>query len=484
MDRTDVSRIFTTKMPYENVEPEAIVLVGRADLGPRMIPIKGNNLNQVISLFGRDSELTNAYIETSQICYSPIYLIKIDGNYYETDIQNKIKITAIDSLNETNTLSYSIKTIESSEETLSETYLFLNDFKRNLFQSYNLTDKTLKEIVDEINTDNFSNVHNFYAETDSEESTDMLSDASETFFISEYQSLNGQHAITFARLEDILMNLLGSSIKQLGILCGDFFRYSGALYNLVSNFTMDMIRNNQPLFVTIGVDTEFPEEHLYNLLKEFIQKNTEYIISEYINVIVSKLSIANASYNYVSNGVGSYCGLISNLSIGESLTNKNIPNIKENLLDFDTDKIKELSDFGLVFFSRDGFNNAKIYKGINLLYGTNGVYYTKELIEGEMVAIEHFKPLSLGYLSNMYFIQNLYISIRDNISMLLKREAVKSFEFKVAVEEVLNKYSNLIRKYNISINQEEVNFNKVCNINIEMTLIGELDNLSIAMSLM
>jgi hypothetical protein len=223
--------------------------------------------------------------------------------------------------------------------------------------------------------------------------------------------------------------------------------------------------------------------------------NNEYSPCEYINIVVAKLGINNMPSEYISDGVMTYCAMISNASLEKSITNEVAPSIRENLLRFNIEGkthdevIKYISDLGYVTFINDAYGDVRIYKSVNMLYGTQGKYYKGYA--------EYMKPRALCYLINVLLIQKLTFDLCSKLEPFLGEHIDKS-KISKAVDDAFQVYKNVVKDYRISINEANdyrridygngyyhyvPGYTKSYEISFDIVPYGETESLSFALSL-
>lgn len=479
MEQVTLSRIITGKMPYENVEPGSTILIAYTESGPVNIPIEGRNDEYVERWFGVNSELTNAYREFRGLSSSKVYLIKANGapDYVELnglDLRPHLKITSIITKQKTEyPEEETCSVIHYTDERTLEEFLFLElDGNR-----IDITDKSMLEIENIINRKAFLGELNFYAEAiTNEPSSVLMAPQTHVFDI-------GNNS--YSHLQSVFNNLLNVDINQVGIInevFTDFIPMRGLLYTMVSDFATDKANSGSPCMVTIGIPSTYPDANLYNKLIEFTTSNKQtYTISEYINFVVARTSVLNTSINYTSCGIPAYCALIANLTPGQSTTNRSLPNVINSLLSLNDEEIKELSNKGYVLFTHDKINGSSVYKGVNLLYGTNGDYYYVDDANPTEVTKGH-KPYSLGYISNTTLIQDITSRIYKELDAFVGSTGTSLQDIVLAIAPILNSYPGIIKQNAFTVAEELEGLSKYYTVDIELILFGEVESIKLTVS--
>lgn len=522
IDITKLSLIVNGTLPYQNITiPNATILIGRSLYGPSLIPIEATSKEQVARIFGEYSELTLAYMEAKQAGINSVYLIKLNGgpatasitgqSQGESSPSEKIKLLSIDHTDYCNFYWYSIA--ENYNDGKRYLYIFESRDTRpkRLLGQYCLDGKTIGSLANEINRDAFSGSLPVYAEFKEElenESTDIILSVEKVRFSGGLRQSTPDPATVYDRLEYILNMLQYSDIKQIGILYSLFYQFApsrGYIYKLLSNFTREREKIGRPCFINLGVETYIPLSYIKSVLSKFSSRGfpttitindetkellPEFAFSEYINILVSRTDITlETGYTFTSNNVSTLCSLIDSLSVNETLTNKKIGWVTENKFNFSTDEVKELTQMGYMVVIGAEPYEVKIYKDVNLLYYTEGIYYTVEYDEelGQYVSVQHQKPKLLGRTSNVFVIINIMNEITSKLDKdfdlyLKSHPNFAKKEILYIVRQVLDRYSDALRYYNYTV--EEIFDNKVRDYSVLIDIIpyGEFENVSFSVT--
>lgn len=396
MDRDLLSKIITGKLPYQNIQGDSpTVLIGKAERGPKMVPVKPSNLDQAVSIFGRDSELTRAYAECIDSGGSNIYLIKINGKeaYVSLkDLQGRImatlySVSADEHMNDARievSKEY-VELVNNDERTpthskdIEGNYLEDPEGDYRLIVNVGITspitgrvhtfedmyDYTIDELITLINERAILGSSGIYAlgSNITKVKCKDLEEISYNFnFASREDFVDDIHV--FERVYHILQELKMTNVRNIGILGLDFFAkayYDQFVYQYFSEFTKEMHDNGNPCFITMGLKNARYDSRVEESIENFLNyaqpleesimdgdtiveraRGAGYTISEYINLIVARVKVrkpyalidTSKPEVYLTNGVASYCGIIDSLEVGESTTNKPIKNVVwENITD-------------------------------------------------------------------------------------------------------------------------------------------------------
>lgn len=483
MDKITLSRIVTGKNPYENIKEGSTVLIGESNTntsgkyvsGVSGIPIEGKSEEYVTHWLGRDTSLTNAFKEFRAVSQAPVYLIRSSGNsafatLTDEELKPKLKIFRTQAGTERNSGFCRIHSQAKKDGVGQETYLVLfEDFytspgvvKPERFYRLNITNMTLKEIEQAINREAYysNDSLSIYAEAYSDEmASEVLICPQDCFF----EGATEEHDI----LEDILSTLSNLKIKQIGMVDGVFNELAlneQCKYDLLFKFAEEKTKLSIPCVINIGVPPLYESKDMYSKLITFKDEcSRDGNISEYINFIVAKLDVLN----HISNGVSSYSALISALPLGESTTNKLVPNINRNIFTFSDEEIKILGNKGYVLLMKSynkttidsSFEELRVHRGVNFLEGP------------------------VGYLSNMLIVQSLVWLLNDELAQFIG-ENVSLEEVTLAVTNVSKgfDYKNIIKKITLSVKENTNKLVKNYDITVDIVFYGEVESIDFTIS--
>ncbi len=320
---TAISKALTGRLPLENTTTvEGVVLIGLADHGPRMIPVTVDTLEYASEIFGVDSQLTNAYSEIIRVVGGgEVTLIKINGIHPEVTIESKIALIGLDARthDESDHLSAFVETLGDIRQlvVMSGSSLYR--------KTYCLDGNTIKRLEMEINKDAYSGISPVCAIALVDDDADILSD--EFYSFSHGDSETDLSSVDiYDRIDCILNGLLSSPAQQVGVLIGDMLKAipdRGFIYNLLSDFAENQLSKSQPCILTGGISLECDPASLYNDLIALAVGEREHLrMSEFINLVISKVSITEGIARFNSNGVPTYCGLIATTPAASSTTGK------------------------------------------------------------------------------------------------------------------------------------------------------------------
>lgn len=494
-----LNKIVNNTLPYQNIDGDnATVLIGYSNTGPIMLPMKADNIEKVSSIFELNSNLGNAYIEAAQSGASNIYLIRINGFERTINIQDKIILVSLEVFKEDFVQGLSISIEEKIEFTLSadgEAVEVVNKYLRFSNQSefyevsYLLNDTTIDSLVEKINMDAYLGIIPFYAKKISDgNSFDMALSLGEDYVLSLSTAQNS--SITegeFAdRLEEILNNLASTPADNIGIINGEFSRpiivdpanpeeSSVFLYSILSEFADSRLSDCSPVHITIGIDDfsylindpESPAEvlHPYDMLVDLATVHkSAYTLSPFINFIATAFGVYGTHDRYVSNGVATYCGLLSDLGLNETTTNKALLNVEDLYIDLSDDQIKTLASYGFVVVVKSG-RDFVINNGVNLLYADNSLGH----------------KMQLSYVYNTNLIKRLVKDLDHSLENLIGRQTNDN-EINYLIKKVFSTYEESIKSYSVQISKENEGFSTSYLIKIQLILYGEVEKITITVS--
>lgn len=494
MDLANLSEIVNGTLPYQNiVGMNPIVLIGRANKGPMLVPIGIKDYKHAVDIFGSSSELTDAYKECSQAGGSNIYLIKIDGGHAEYIVKDKylvdsIRITSLDASMEAN----DIKVFTTSG--VADKVLIVSD-SEDYKRTYALRDKTIQQLANEINNEALYGESKVYAEAlqPNTNALDLEEISVEGVSLSGGRAGGLYYSELYNKTEIVLNNLRMTNVRCVGVLNSLFYLFPNGknVYDMLSKFADEMHNNNSPCIVVLGIETNIEKEEITELSMNFIDQsspsyneltssieNAKYEISEYVNIVIARFVVSNTSTYYISNGVASYCGLLSTLKPGESTTNKKIDFVVANLIPLNEEELRLLSDIGYTVFIQDRQSLIRVLRGVNLLHYTGGMTYREE--NGESLPIK--KASLLGKLSNVTLlaeiINELSNRLDESFSIIKSRGDVN-----IITKEVLDNYLTSIRSYTISITTVRGKNVYTYAVDIDLSIYGEIDSINLTVNI-
>lgn len=470
-----LSEIYNRESPFEDLIPgTSIVLIGRALIGPAMVPIKASESQDALMIFGVDSELSNAYLEAKMSGASDIYLIRINGTHAETNVQNAIKLSSLEAISAANSLQYEVITSGTNR------YLTLINTEIGYNASYYLTGKTISQIVSEINIDAITFQSPVYATLTTEGSTDILVD--EYFSSAQTDGANPQPGIVdIKRIIDMLEYLDTFPIAQIGILCSAFYDVyeDGYLFARLTEFVERKVRGCSPCIVTIGTDAGSVDVGVVFYLADRFKNNitVECPISEFINVILARPIFPTLHSTYVSNGVAAYCGIIDSAPYYEGTTNKRLIGATDDKVGLTNDEKTELANVGYIVLTTGIFNTeqqVRIKRGVNLSKGFNLV------VDPDDPSLSYTRtiPAPMANVANVKLIQHIVSQLND---VLQTEEPTEISTLRARTEEVLDNEAEYIKEYNIEIAESLQGYAKTYVVSVEITPVGELSSIALTM---
>ena len=342
-----------------------------------------------------------------------------------------------------------------------------------------------------------------------DESTDIIPNIEKVRFSGGLRQTAPDATVVYDRLNYILNMLQYTDIKQIGILYSLFYQFAksrGYIYKLLSDFVREREKIGRPCFINIGLETHIPSSYIKPTLSYFSSRGfphtvsdgtetkelpPEFTFSEYINILISRTVVTlRTGYQFISNNVATLCSLLSALSMNETLTNKKIERVSENKLDLTTEELKELTEMGYMVVIGAEPYEIRIYKDVNLLYYTNGLYYITEYDEesDRYIGVQYQKPKLLGRTSNVSIVVNLMNEITNRLDKefdlyLKSYSGFAEKEISYIVKQVLDYYSDYLRYYNFVV--EEVFDGKVKDYSVTIDIVpyGEFENLSFSVAI-
>jgi len=485
-----LTEVYNRESPFESLLPgTGIVLIGRADIGPAMTPVKAVDTEQVIMTFGVDSELANAYIEAKMSGATDVYLIKANGKHAETNVQNVIKLISLESVESANMLQYEILTSDQDR------YLTLFNPMTGYNSSYYIANKTISQVVSEINVDAITLQSPVYAVMLQDGSTDILVDE----YFSEAQTDGADPEYDSDNLMDNIVEILeyldAYPIAQVGILCQSFKTVKNGeyLYAKLEDFVRRKMQACTPCIVTIGVDDLMVDSGAaYNISKMFCDTiRLECPVSEFINVVLARPVFTGLHPNYVSNGVAAYCGLINSIGYAESTTNKVINGAVGDTLTLTdgtddgtpesianiTNQLKpELANLGYVVFKESALGKQKevrVSKGANLTRSFNKVIDLDDTSQ-----FIRYIPAPMSNIANVKLIQHIVYRLNEVLDL---EELSKISTLKLRIKEVLESEIEYIKDYSVNITENYEGYAKTYVVGIDITPVGELGSINLSM---
>lgn len=489
--------IFNRETPFESLLPNSgVVLVGRANIGPVMTPIKARDITSVQNIFG-DSQLTNSYIECSNAGAKDIYLVRINGAHAITDIQGMITLMSLSGETSANDLQY--KVVTEVTEGGSFTWLLLKNDTTFFTKTYDITFMKIEDIVTMINLDAIAFESPVFAIMNIE---DTLVDIDYT----EGQSINGDSGAGnnnyCDKLRDLLSFLMSYPISQLGIVYESFDYFdtdkSVYLYNILSLFARDKMRACEPCIVTIGAaEWTIESDDFFDSCFGFtgiIASQCE--VSEFINVIIANLktkrfdnTLGEYIYLYQSNAVAAYCGLIDSLSPDAGTTNRQVEGLEGlyDRLNLTEVQKRALSNFGFVILRYDrygGIKQFRVMRGANLTCSSNYVLnpdFDGSLDESDTnQRVSRVIPTALSSLSNVKLMQYIGMQLKDVIDNYDSDEDSDISTLKVKIVNALSAVEDYIKEYAISIEEVLQGFSKTQMVYLDIIPMGEIRSVTIS----
>lgn len=478
LNNITLSEIFNKEYPFESLpRGTGIVLIGTALTGPARVPIKATDLEQVSIIFGLNSQLTNAYMEAVTCgATSDIYLIRVNGEHAQTNIQNKLILTSLDAIEEANDLQYEIFTSGDDR------YLTLSNNKTGYYSSYYLTGKTISQLASEINIDAVTMQSPVYASVLVEGPTSMLIDEYPSEAQTEGAELGYPKLDYIREIEEILASLEDYPIAQIGILCEPFFAKSedGHLYDKLQEFAQRKAKACAPCIITIGAEylvttDDFVDREVlvFERAVSFASLlQTECPVSEFINIVISGPRFPGFHPSYRSSGVAAYCGIIDGTSYYEGTTNKAMLTATSDVLSFTDEQRAKLAELGYVVTITGTYNGqqqVRIYRGVNLTKSTNAVidpFAPREPVR--------YIPSPLTDIANVKLVQHIAYRLNDVLDF---DELSQISTLRARLEDIMRSESEYIKNYNISISETYHGYTKTYVVNIEMVPAGEVDSL-------
>lgn len=482
MFQTSLDYIYNRTNLFANLVPNTgLVLIGHATQGPSMTIVDTkNSIQRVQNIFGTDSTLTRAYIEAVQNGATNVYLVRINGTHQELWTDGVL----LRSMEATNSSTY-IDISDSTAETL-----IINNEETQESSSFTID----ANLITNINIAASNGECEVYAQACAVEPT-LSTGATEEYLY----EIND-------RLTTILEILETYPIQQVGILCGSFnHKETGeetiSMYSIVTDFVTSKTQAFEPCIVTLGILPEL--DHAYNYENPVmgiapLDENGAYIYpylyaqlvenapiegfdlspvtddkSMYINTIISRALYDNGYESYYSPCIGVYCGLIARSYYGSSTTNKTIPNIREDVTNYNygidstsysyyiyqeliDDRIDSLIDLGYVIIKKDrhtGLNVARVLAGINDAYAASPI---------------------IGKVSNVLLIQDITTEIamylQDFVNMPRR-------EIETGIYDILDRFTTVIKDYTIVSKEILVGYAKKLQFDIELLIFGELQSI-------
>lgn len=469
-----LSEIYNKESPFEGLLPgTGIVLIGRASIGPVMAPIKVNTIEDALMIFGVDSEISNAYLEAKASGAENIFLVRINGSNAIINVQDAFTLISLEAISNANMLQYEILTSGVDR------YLTLFNPTTGYNSSYYLTDKTITQIVSEINIDAMTFQSPVYATESIEGSTSILIDE----YFSKAQASGADPEITNVdpnRIIQILDELDAYPISQVGILCENFNTIHGEsyFYQKIVEFTERKVKACMPCIVTIGIDDSLIEGNIIYAVADSFRNaiKLECPISEFINVIISRPTFYGFHPRYISNGVAGYCGLIDSTGYYEGTTNKRIYGAIQDTIPLTNDQKITLANYGYVLLNTGVYNaeqQVRVLKGVNLARG-----YNKVVDLDDPPNYTRYIPAPMSNIANVKLIQHIVYKLDD---ILQAQELSKISTLYARIDETLNSEKEYVKEYTIDISETYQGFTRTYVVGLEIIPVGELSNITLSM---
>lgn len=498
MDLNKLSQILTGKF-IDNIiaSPDSMVLIGKADRGPSLIPIHATSFEKVARTFGESSELANAYLEASAITSVPIYLMKYSGQYASVTLDGAITLYTKEARGEMNSANYVV-------DTFSGQYMMvLEDPATGTERHYLLSGKTAKELEEEINKHASEGRSGVWADAiDYDFMVENLTPVtSKTMFNKGlgYHDFHPMNPVTRETITECLHLLLEAPVKQVGILSGnstdpvkptEIEPYPNEalkmLHREIILFLDERKKLGKPCFLTMGAEYT-PENGDYSNEADIVGYKIlyhSYMMSqesghEFLNFIAARYRVSSCPTEYRSNGVASYCAMIANLPLGESLAGKVIPGAYDNIFKLRDDKITRLASQGYVLPSESPLKEMRVYKSISLLHkdGATMLSYTSNAnIVLEVMKALH--PILDSYIGTKKSMRDLKPRLEKALSTFPK-EILQGYE--VEVETSLEAYG-AVKRYIADGRLINPSFGRFIFVNLQLIIPGEVDILRVTLS--
>jgi hypothetical protein len=282
------------------------------------------------------------------------------------------------------------------------------------------------------------------------------------------------------KMLEVLSQLEAYPIAQIGILCDAFYIRcaDGAyLYQKLAEFTSNKARACMPCIITIGADGyAIRENRAYdfaNSIRSLVI--TECQVSEYINIVLANPVFSMFTPTYMSNGVAAYCGLIDSAHYSEGTTNMRVVGATADSIGLTSSQKAELSSYGYVVYTDvtyAGEKQLRVLKGVNLVKASTKVV---DLDDPATYVRRIASPMSS--VANVKLVQHILYELDKSIDT----ETVSDTSvIKSAIEEILKSESEYIKNFSITESEILNGFTKNYQINIEITPVGEIENISLS----
>lgn len=365
------------------VEGSTICLIGTASSGPVNRLVYADNSNRTSAIFGRQSQLARAASACYQEGAQSVFVIRINGKPASANIQDKIKITSLLYNEEDNGVSI---TINGSVFLIDETHV------------YELTDdKTMDDLVDEINEDVIDGIHHFKAEV----LTDCLSSSLGDGVVlldggTQESSLSDEEIHN--RLTDIYFYLLKYPVNIVVPLCADYTSPQRFDIQLIS-FCKSKFENGED---TVGVMPVSPPQ-LYEEIsqEESVDDHVQLLNSfsrhydhdgRFLSVVVNE-GVFYHYGRYIGNCAPAYAGRLSANSL-ESTTNKTLRSVIDLPYEYSREQVEQLGQYVVLKTFRD--SDIRVCQG-NTLHSGFSIDMTKIINKVNTILQEEFYDFTVAY---------------------------------------------------------------------------------------